>query len=50
MGKPRGEDGKEEWGDPGAIHPRPGTASVPVTPVTVGGVFGKKIFSSSSKS
>lgn len=49
-GKPGGEDGEEEWGDPGAVHPRPGTASVPVTPVTVGGVFGRKIFSSSSKS
>lgn len=26
-GKLWGEDGEEEWGDPGAVHPRPGTAS-----------------------
>ena len=48
-GKPGGEDGEEEWGDPGAVHPRPGTASVPVTPVTVGGVFGSLLQHHNSK-
>lgn len=34
-GKPGGEDGEDEGGDSG-------TGSVPVMPVTVGGVFGRK--------